>query len=102
VHAAADRADKLVNRERLPKDAGHVHVSEIVARSRDDDDRDLATDGLRGELLLDRQTVEDWQAEIEYDEIRSPLLEDPQCLDTVARLNSVEPFKPERSTPQHP
>jgi hypothetical protein len=102
LHAAVNRSNELVNADWLAQDAGHIQISQIVGRARDDDHRDLATDRLRGKLLSDRDAVEAGQTQIQQDKARRPLIEHPQRFDAVASLSSVESLQPERCSPQHP
>src|SRR5262245_18566834 len=99
--ARAYGAHELFRRNRLSQDAGDVDRAQVLGRAGDDDDRDVAGDGARGDLLLNRQAAERRQAEVEHDEVGEPFLDPAQRLAAVAGFLDVEGFEVERELP-HP
>jgi len=87
VKAAADRRDQFLRRDRFAQNAFDVEVVEVHRRSRDHDDRDVAGEGVRGNLLPDRDPAQRWQQQIEHHEIRR------LAIDQHERFESVSGFE---------
>src|SRR5262252_9525389 len=81
--AHADGLYEFVRHDRLAEYARDVEASGLQRRSGDDNDGNVPRDGARREFLLDREAIERAQNEIEYDKVRRPVFDEPQCLDAI-------------------
>jgi hypothetical protein len=64
-YAVLHRANNLIDAYRFPKDAVHVQVSQIFARSSDDDNRNVTAEKLRRKVSANRHAVHVWQPQME-------------------------------------
>ena len=79
----------MFRRDRLAKNARHVDAGKAHIGSGDDDDRNVASAGVRGDFLLDGESIQRWQDQIEDDEVGRPLFENEQGRRSIVRFNDV-------------
>jgi hypothetical protein len=93
--AAAHSGDEVIGRDGLSQHARNVDVVERQPGSGDNDNRDVASVIVRGDFLLDRESVQRRQHQIENHDIGRALIENVQRGETVVGFHDVEPREPE-------
>jgi hypothetical protein len=86
-------AHNLLDGDRFAKDVGDMEIREILGRPRDDDNRNVAQQHLSADILPHRHAIEVRQTEIKQYEVGGRAVEEPQCLESISRLDNGEPLE---------
>jgi hypothetical protein len=96
VNALPHGFDQRVERDRFSQDALHVQPFEVLSRAGHDNDWNVSRRCARRDVLLDDQTVDNRQAQVEHDRVRRIAVDSLQGLEAVTRFVHLESCKAER------